>query len=478
MKKLKKCIIVSLILSILFAISAVVKADIKVLVNNEPVLFDSKPIIKDGRTLVPLRAIFEKLGATVDWNDSEKTINALKDDKTLLLTIGSKAAFVNGERKELDVAPEISGGRTLVPVRFIGESLECTVNWDDKTRTVNIYEKGFVLNKLRIHYLDVGQGDSEFIELPSGKTILIDAANPDDGEKIGDYIHSLGYQKIDVLIATHPHADHIGGMEYIVNHFEIGKVYMPNAVSSTSTFTKLLNAIDKKNIETIEAKKGVKIDDNLCDLEFLSPNRKEYKNLNNYSAVLKITYGNTSFLFMGDAEKEAEDEIKADVSADIIKIGHHGSSSSSGESFIKRVNPKFAVISCGLNNSYGHPHEETISLLNSLGVVVLRTDELGTIVAESGGEAVLVNKSSYPIKENAPPSDSENTASNTTDAPSVAEQNEPVQKADGNTTVYVTSKGKKYHSDGCSSLKKSKIPITLSEARLEYSPCSKCHPPE
>ena len=283
MKKLKKCIIVSLILSILFAISAVVKADIKVLVNNEPVLFDSKPIIKDGRTLVPLRAIFEKLGATVDWNDSEKTINALKDDKTLLLTIGSKAAFVNGERKELDVAPEISGGRTLVPVRFIGESLECTVNWDDKTRTVNIYEKGFVLNKLRIHYLDVGQGDSEFIELPSGKTILIDAANPDDGEKIGDYIHSLGYQKIDVLIATHPHADHIGGMEYIVNHFEIGKVYMPNAVSSTSTFTKLLNAIDKKNIETIEAKKGVKIDDNLCDLEFLSPNRKEYKNLNNYS---------------------------------------------------------------------------------------------------------------------------------------------------------------------------------------------------
>ena len=157
MKKLKKCIIVSLILSILFAISAVVKADIKVLVNNEPVLFDSKPIIKDGRTLVPLRAIFEKLGATVDWNDSEKTINALKDDKTLLLTIGSKAAFVNGERKELDVAPEISGGRTLVPVRFIGESLECTVNWDDKTRTVNIYEKGFVLNKLRIHYLDVGQ---------------------------------------------------------------------------------------------------------------------------------------------------------------------------------------------------------------------------------------------------------------------------------------------------------------------------------
>lgn len=480
-RKLRNTLIAAMVAVIGLIISSAAKAEIKVMVNNEPIAFDSNPVIKNGRTLVPLRAIFERLGASVDWDEGAQTVTAVKDDKTLKLTVGSSAAYINGNKTELDVPAEIVKGRTLVPVRFISESLDCTVSWDDMTRTVKIYERGFVFGSLRVHYLDVGQGDSEFIELPSGKTMLIDAANAEDGKKIGDYIRYLGYSRIDYLVATHPHVDHIGGMEYIVNQFEIGNVYMSDASTSTQTFMKLLTAIDKKNIPTIEAKAGVAIDDDLCEIKFLAPDGGEYDGLNNYSAVLKIVYKNTSFLFMGDAEKEEEDRISGDVSADVIKIGHHGSSSSSGESFIRRVNPKYAVISCGKGNSYGHPHSETVALLNYLNINILRTDELGTIIAESGGENILINKDISPIKENAPPGERAETSelpSASAEPAKADEQTNTVQSADGNTTVYVTKSGKKYHSDGCSSLKKSKIPITLAEAKLEYEPCLKCNAPK
>lgn len=244
---------------------------------------------------------------------------------------------------------------------------------------------------LKIHYLDVGQGDSIFIELPNNETMLIDAAESNQSENIINYIKNLNYQKIDYVIGTHPHTDHIGGLKDIINTFEIGKIYMPKAVSTTKTYESLLMAIKDKNLKINTAKAGISIiDTNTLKINILAPNNDTYTELNNYSVVTKITYGTTKFLFMGDAEKLSENEIKEDVSADVIKIGHHGSNTSSGLNFIKKVNAKYGIISVGLNNKYNLPKEETITNWENSGTKIYLTSTNGTITATSDGTNIKI----------------------------------------------------------------------------------------
>ncbi len=246
-------------------------------------------------------------------------------------------------------------------------------------------------NLLKIHYLDVGQGDSIFIELPNNETMLIDAAESNQSENIINYIKNLNYQKIDYVIGTHPHTDHIGGLKDIINTFEIGKIYMPKAVSTTKTYESLLMAIKDKNLKINTAKAGISIiDTNTLKINILAPNNDTYTELNNYSVVTKITYGTTKFLFMGDAEKLSENEIKEDVSADVIKIGHHGSNTSSGLNFIKKVNAKYGIISVGLNNKYNLPKEETITNWENSGTKIYLTSTNGTITATSDGTNIKI----------------------------------------------------------------------------------------
>ncbi len=248
------------------------------------------------------------------------------------------------------------------------------------------------VGEVRVHYLDVGQGDSEFIELPNGETMLIDASTSEYGGAICEYISSLGYGRIDYLIATHPHADHIGGMTEVINTFEIGNMYMPKAETNTKTFERLLETIIEKQIPVVQAAAGLTVVDKDVSVVLLAPNSSSYSDLNNYSAVAKLSYGSTGFLFMGDAEEEAENEIMSAygtvLSADVLKVGHHGSSSSSSQGFVAAVSPKFAVISCGAGNSYGHPTSQTLSTLSGFGVEILRTDIDGTVVFESNGSQV------------------------------------------------------------------------------------------
>ena len=244
---------------------------------------------------------------------------------------------------------------------------------------------------LKIHYLDVGQGDSIFIELPNNETMLIDAAESNQSENIINYIKNLNYQKIDYVIGTHPHTDHIGGLKDIINTFEIGKIYMPKAVSTTKTYENLLQTIKDKNLKINTAKAGISIiDTDTLKINILAPNNDTYTELNNYSVVTKITYGTTKFLFMGDAEKLSENEIKEDVSADVIKIGHHGSSTSSGLNFIKKVNAKYGIISVGLNNKYNLPKEETITNWENSGTKIYLTSTNGTITATSDGTNIKI----------------------------------------------------------------------------------------
>ena len=244
---------------------------------------------------------------------------------------------------------------------------------------------------LKVHYLDVGQGDSIFIELPNNETMLIDAAESYQSENIINYLKNLNYQKIDYVIGTHPHTDHIGGLKNIINTFEIGKIYMPKVVSTTKTYESLLMAIKDKNLKINTAKAGTSIiDTDTLKIKILAPNNSIYTELNNYSVVTKITYGTTKFLFMGDAEKLSENEIKENVTADVIKIGHHGSNTSSSIDFIKKVNAKYGIISVGLNNKYNLPKEETITNWENSGTKIYLTSTNGTIRASSDGTNIKI----------------------------------------------------------------------------------------
>ena len=241
-----------------------------------------------------------------------------------------------------------------------------------------------------VHFIDVGQGDSEFIELPDGKTVLIDASTRSAGEDVVSYIEDLGYDAIDIVIATHPHEDHIGGLPDVIDTFDIGQMYMSKGITTTKIFETLMDKISENMIPVDVADAGeLLMSGTGYELTCVGPMGDEYDDLNNYSLVTRLDVGNSSFLFTGDCEAVCEQEMidaGMDLDVDILKVGHHGSSTSSSEAFLESASPEVAVISCGVNNEYGHPHDETLEKLDAIGCDVLRTDLNGDITISTDGE--------------------------------------------------------------------------------------------
>ena len=337
---------------------------------------------------------------------------------------------------------------------------------------------------LTVHYLDVGQADSILIQSPSGKTMLIDAGNRDDSEFVKSYVGNLGIEKIDIMIGTHPHEDHIGGMEAVIEAFDIGRIYMPKATASTKTYKNLLTAIKNKKLKVTPAVLG-RIDfDTDLEVDILAPNSGDYKDLNDFSVVVKLTYSEKAFLFTGDAEEVSEKEILDkgyNVKADVLKVGHHGSISSTSAKFLKAVSPEYAVISVGQNNDYGLPDETILERLETANIKVFRTDTDGTIIAKSDGRTVTFNKEklSGTDDEQQPhvqPGASENKSSADI---RLAPEPAPASEPDADKTVYYTRGGKSYHySKDCPTLSRSKeiIKGKLSDALKagKSDPCDRC----
>ena len=259
----------------------------------------------------------------------------------------------------------------------------CNISFDNVITT----PKG----TLAVHFLDIGQGDSIFIELPNSQTMLVDAGENYYGEGIIDYIYDCGYEKLDYLVATHPHSDHIGSMSYIVRHMDIDAVYMPKVSTTTKTYENLLDSISKKGLKIKTAMAGTKIlDIDELEIVILAPVEIYEDDLNNCSVILKITYKDRSFLLTGDAEKKEFEDVYLDMSADVLKVAHHGSSTSTTEEILEKIKPEIAVISLGEDNEYGHPYTSTLKLLNNIDCDIYRTDEDKTVKISTDGENLEV----------------------------------------------------------------------------------------
>ncbi len=255
---------------------------------------------------------------------------------------------------------------------------------------INFKETEEVINvsgNLKVYFLDVGQADSILIA-NNGEYALIDAGNNEDGKKLVEYFHSLGIKNFSYLIGTHAHEDHIGGMDDIIKNFNIGTFYMPDAITTTKTFEDVLDALEKKSIayQTPEIDSTFSLADCKFQVLYIGDDAPD---LNDTSIVLKMTYGNNTFLFMGDATSKIERQIlNKNLKSDVLKVAHHGSNYASTKAFLEKVSPKYAIIEVGVNNTYNHPKQSVINKLEELGVKIYRTDEDGTIIATSNGQDI------------------------------------------------------------------------------------------
>lgn len=352
------------------------------------------------------------------------------------------------------------------------------------------------IDEMKVHFIDVGQGDATLITC-GGHAMLIDSGDDSKGTAIQNYLKKQNIKKLDYLILTHPDADHIGGAPVIITKFEIDKVFVSNYEKDTKTYQKLIQALDNKRLKYTTPDVGAQYSLGTATITILAPN-DTYDNPNDASVACIIQNGNNKFLFTGDAEEDAEEDILdngINISADVYHVGHHGSRYSTSKDFFDAVKPSYAVISCGEGNSYGHPHAEPLNTFRMNGVKVFRTDEEGTIIATSDGKKITFNvpesetwqsgeatqNSSAPKTPQAQetPKESDNSEAVVQEAPK-----EDVSASVPNGITYVLNKNTmKFHLPGCSSVDtikpKNREDTTMSRDEVigsGYVPCKRCNP--
>lgn len=245
---------------------------------------------------------------------------------------------------------------------------------------------------LEVHFIDVGQADAILVE-QGESAFLIDAGNNGDADLVLDYLEKQNIDKLEYVVGTHPHEDHIGGLDSVIQNFEVETVLMPAVDYDTDTYNDVISSLEDKELQITFPEVGQIYTLGKTELTILSPSKDQYSELNLYSIAIRLVYGNSSFLFLGDCESLNEKEMLKTgltLDSDVIKLGHHGSDSSSSQEFLEAVTPEYAVISVGRNNEYKHPSPDVIERLEDLGTEVLRTDELGTIIFSTDGDTLTV----------------------------------------------------------------------------------------
>lgn len=399
----------------------------------------------------------------------ERTVNSLKKLKfsilalliCVLLSIGGCKETL-GRLPDGQAATETTSNQTdLKPIDTDTDNKATPTNQTTPTNSI----------PLNIYFIDVGQADACLLEY-DGHFMLIDAGNNSDETSIVKFLDVHGVKTLDYVIGTHPHADHIGGMDAVIKNFDIEKIFMPKVQADTQTFEDVLIAMEQKGLSVNTPIAGNEFLFNGIQIQILAP-VKNYEDINNNSIVLKLTYGDISCLFTGDIEADAETDIlhESDISADIIKLAHHGSDTSSTTTFMKAVNPQFAIISVGENNTYGHPNEMVLNQLTNQGIQSYRTDKSGTIKITTNGETIDINFE-------------ENTSSILQDGnveqTRIDESSEYVPEISADTKYIGNRKSKKIHLSSCGNLpaEKNRVIFDTKDDAVGsgYVPCKNCNP--
>lgn len=319
---------------------------------------------------------------------------------------------------------------------------------------------------LEVHFLDVGQADSALV-LCGEKSMLIDGGNVADSRLVAAYLSKLAVKNIDYVICTHPHEDHVGGLSGALSVAAAGKVLAPAAAADTKAYQSFLKKVSGQGLSVEHPAAGDQFQLGGSTVEIFGPVQDNDIDLNNTSIVLKITYGQTSFLFAGDAEFDEEHDIIAkqfDLKSTVLKVGHHGSDTSSSYVFLREVQPQYAVISVGKNNAYGHPGKAALSRLRDVGAKVFRTDVQGDIICKSDGQDVAFT-----------------TAKNTDAVTNSTEIDGSGQNVKNLTGVYIgNTNSKRFHLPSCQSLPKeeNRVMFCSRSGAVEagFKPCGNCNP--
>lgn len=337
------------------------------------------------------------------------------------------------------------------------ESPTPTPATEEPTATVEIADN----STFAVHYIDVGQGDATFV-VCDGASLLIDGGKPEKSNTIVAYLRKLNIDSLDYMVCTHADEDHVGGLSGALSVMGVKNIFAPETEKSTRAYQNFKNKAAEQNTEIQHPVCGSMFELGSSIAQFVGPVTENTNEVNNTSLVLKITYGNTKFLFCGDAERDEEQDILNagyDISADVLKIGHHGSHNSTTYVWLREIMPKYAIISVGKDNSYGHPTEEVLSRLRDAEVKLYRTDLQGDIIATSDGNTVSITASR---NEN-------------------IQTNETVAEKEATGAEYIGNKNsKKFHRPDCRTLpaEQNRVYFSSREEAISalFSPCNNCNP--
>jgi competence protein ComEC len=466
-----------------------------------------KLLAKSGRKLkkkVSIPAViilFLAAFGTAPSSDTAATDTVSVETESVSVSAEAEAPLSEAEvaeAEEVEATADTSGSETVSAAaadekaadeqtQSVSETIEAnsaeTAN--DKKEDVSLPDD----SELTVHYIDIGQGDAALISC-DGEYMMIDAGDNDHGTAVQSYLKKQGVSKLKYMIGTHPDADHIGGMDVVLYKFDCETVMMPNITNDTATYRDVISTMDNRGYKNTLPKVGDTYSLGGAEFTILGP-QKSYSDTNNSSIVLLLTHGENKFLFVGDAEEEAEQDILSSglsVEADVLKVGHHGSRTASSKSFLQAVSPTYAVISCAEDNSYGHPHAETLNNLRAMGVELFRTDEQGTIVATSDGKTITWNMSPSDTWKAGEPTGSAAAAASDSGMAAVESSSSSSKDSSYGTApegaVYIGNKNnQKLHKASCKSLPQSQNQVlfnSLEEAQAagytQDNQCKICHP--